>query len=92
MSVAVMTTIWKTCTIKPRMMLSTYGVGRADGHREGFKNGHTEGHREGHKEACLKMARRLLDKNMSIEDIATLTDLSHREIANLSRKDPPEVE
>ena len=53
---------------------------------EGIKQGIKQGIERGSKEKALEMARKCLDKEMSIETISELTGLSIEEIESLTKE------
>ena len=57
--------------------------GYNEGHAEGFNEGHTEGFNEGEIKKSLEIAKKLLENDMSIEDISRITELSKEEILKL---------
>lgn len=57
--------------------------GRKEGMLEGRKEGMLEGKREGKNEAQIEIAKNMLNKNFTIEQISELTGLSIEEINNL---------
>ena len=65
--------------------------GYNEGHAEGFNEGHTKGIKEGINQGInqgeikksLEIAKKLLEKDMSIEDISKITELSKEEILKL---------
>ena len=50
---------------------------------EGYNEGHAEGISQGYNEAKLEDARRMLEKNISLEDISDITGLSSEYINSL---------
>ena len=54
---------------------------------ESYELGKQEGIIEGEKVGKLKIAKKMLNRNDSIEDIINLTNLSREEIASLKEKD-----
>ena len=64
-----------------------YNEGHAKGITEGFNEGHTKGITEGINQGeikkSLEIAKKLLEKDMSIEDISKITELSKEEILKL---------
>ena len=54
-----------------------------EGKEEGVKEGIEKGKKEGIKEASLEIAKRLLKKNLSSEEVAATTDLSLEDIKTL---------
>src|SRR5690625_4779419 len=59
--------------------------GKAEGRIEGMAEGKIEGKLEGKLEAKMTVARRMLEHGMSVDEIVTLTELSHDEVAKLHR-------
>ena len=57
--------------------------GYNEGHAEGFNEGHTEGFNAGEIKKSLEIAKKLLENDMSIEDISRITELSKEEILKL---------
>ena len=68
-----------------------YNEGHAEGFNEGHSKGITEGINQGIKQGInqgeikksLEIAKKLLEKDMSIEDISKITELSKEEILKL---------
>ena len=54
--------------------------GRAEGHEKGLVEGHEKGLVEGETKKALETATKLLQKKMSLSDIAEVTGLSEEEI------------
>ena len=59
-------------------------AGLAKGHAKGHAEGRAEGHAEGRAEERLVVAKALLRKHMSVEDIAEVTGLSVKEITQMT--------
>ena len=57
--------------------------GYEEGHEEGYKEGHKKGHKEGNKEAMIKVARKMIQKEIPINEIIELTGLTKEEIENI---------
>ena len=53
--------------------------------RNALKEGHDSGFSEGVIKNSLDVAKKMLAKNMSVEDISELTDLSIKEIKQLKK-------
>lgn len=51
--------------------------------QKGYKEGYKEGYEEGFKEGKMKVARKLLAVDTSLESVRELTDLSYDDLANL---------
>ncbi|KLU59343.1 hypothetical protein CEB3_c43290 [Peptococcaceae bacterium CEB3] len=58
--------------------------GRKEGRKEGRTEGRKEGRTEGRKEALKTMARKLLLKGMTIDEVTEITGLSKEEIQSLA--------
>lgn len=52
----------------------------------GMKKGIKEGRKEGRKETILKICKKLLEKNYSMEEIKEITNLSEEEIKKIAKK------
>ena len=59
---------------------------KKEGMKQGLKEGIEQGLKEGEKNATKNTARKMLGKNMNIEDIIELTGLSKEEIENLKNE------
>lgn len=57
--------------------------GYNEGHEEGFNEGINQGINQGEIKKSLEIAKKLLEKDMSIEDISKITELSKEEILKL---------
>lgn len=60
-----------------------FNRGLEQGHADGFAEGHAEGRSEGKLEKSLQIAKNMLEKNISIEDIIEITNLTKEEIESL---------
>ena len=56
---------------------------REEGLEEGRKEGRKEGREQGQKESQIKIAKKMLDKGKSIEEIIEFTELTREEIEKL---------
>ena len=56
---------------------------KEEGISEGYNEGHAEGFNEGKIKKSLEIAKKLLENDMSIEDISKITELSKEEILKL---------
>ena len=56
---------------------------REDGKEEGLIEGEKKGKVEGKKEKSIEIAKRMLEKNMPIETIIEITQLTEAEVKNL---------
>jgi len=63
-------------------------VGREEGHQEGIeqgiKRGRQEGRQEGEYQAKINTARKLLQREMDLADIAEITGLSEADINQIA--------
>jgi predicted transposase/invertase (TIGR01784 family) len=57
--------------------------GRQEGKEEGIKEGKEEGIKEGAKNKAIEMAKKMLIKGISLEEISELTDLAIKDIEKL---------
>ena len=57
--------------------------GHAAGLAEGFTRGWEEGKEEGREEAIKVIAQNLLEKGMSVEDVASITGMSMEDVKAL---------
>ena len=60
--------------------------GKEEGIAIGIEKGKQEGKQEGSIESKFEVARKLIQRNMPIEDICDLTNLSHEEVQALMKK------
>ena len=60
-----------------------YNEGHAEGFNEGYTKGITEGINQGEIKKSKEIAKKLLEKDISIEDISKITELSKEEILKL---------
>ncbi|MDO4505388.1 MAG: hypothetical protein Q4B64_00410 [Spirochaetales bacterium] len=58
--------------------------GRAEGRAEGLTEGLSEGRLQGAHDKAVEMAKKMLDKDMAINDIADLTGLTSEEVTQLA--------
>lgn len=58
--------------------------GLAEGRAEGLSEGLSEGRMQGARDKALEMAKKMLDKDMAINDIADLTGLTSEEVTQLA--------
>ena len=59
---------------------------REEGRKEGIAIGEARGKKEGKREKEIEIAKKMLLKNVSIDDIVEFTGLSKEEIESLSNK------
>ena len=57
--------------------------GKEKGREEGRKEGIKEGIKEGRKEEKIQMARKLLLRGMSIDEVVFITELAREKVASL---------
>ena len=60
-----------------------YKSSMASARRIGHEEGRKEGHKEGHKKGCEDIAKKLLSKKFSIEEIEEITGLTKEEIEKI---------
>ena len=63
-----------------------FEIGKKEGIKEGIKEGKKEGREEGSEERAVSVAKWMLEKGMSIEDIQEATGLSMEKINSLKEK------
>ena len=67
-----------------RVSYMTYEMKMREAHDDGRAEGRAEGRIEGERNADLRIAKRMLAKNKSIEEIIELVNLSREEVEELS--------
>ena len=68
-----------------------YAEGKEDGRAEGREEGRAEGREEGRAEEKVEIARKLLEMNSPVNDIAKATGLSIEEIERLRQEDSKKI-
>ena len=71
--------------LREKHMLDTQDIYET-GLDEGYKRGEKAGKIEGSNEEKIKIAKKLLDKNMSIEQIIEVTELTKEEISKIQNE------
>ncbi|MCL1792111.1 MAG: hypothetical protein FWG40_12375, partial [Peptococcaceae bacterium] len=64
-------------------LIAARDEGRAEGRTEGRAEGHAEGRTKGHAEGVIAVARNMLKRNRSIDEVAEDTGLTREEVENL---------
>ena len=66
-----------------KFAIMDYNTGMLQAEENGLKKGRKEGREEGKKKKQIEIAKKLLDKNMPIEEIQEITGLTKEEIQKL---------
>ncbi|MBA3284873.1 MAG: Rpn family recombination-promoting nuclease/putative transposase [Nitrosopumilus sp.] len=74
---------WDAVSVEKTFTADAFHKGKTEGKEEGEKIGEERGREEGRQDALFQVARSLLDKNMSLEDISKITGFSLKQLDNL---------